>query len=242
MQKKNYSISIIIPVLNEIKSLDKTIKIISKIQINKEILIITSKKHANKKTIDYLKNLSKSNKAIKFHYQEKPFVGGAIMTGIKKSKKFFVAIMAADLETNPHHLKRLISKSIRNQNSIICGDRWIKKNSFKNYGFVNKILNLFAQKIIKFFININIYDFTFAYRIYPKNALKGFDLKELRNGWSLELLINPYKKGFNFLPVSTNWVARNEGEKSNVIINYLSFFKILIYYVFNYDFYSNNNN
>jgi len=90
---------------------------------------------------------------------------------------------------------------------------------------------MLAQKLVKLFIKININDFTFAYRIYPKNSLKNCKITELRNGWSLELLIQPYEKKYNFISVPTNWSARNEGEKSNVINNYISFFKILIYYL-----------
>ena len=48
----------------------------------------------------------------------------------------------------------------------------VKKNSFKNYGFINLMLNMFSQKLLKLFIPLNINDLTFAYRIYPKKALK----------------------------------------------------------------------
>ena len=82
------------------------------------------------------------------------------------------------------------------------------------------------------------YNKTIKFNIKKEIALRG-NLKLIK---AIVNFFKPYRKGFNFLPVSTNWVARNEGEKSNVIINYLSFFEILIYYVFNYDFYSNNNN
>ncbi len=231
MKNFKYSLSIIIPLLNEIKSLDKTIKIISKIKIKKEIIIIISKKHTLTKTKNFLKTLTKFNKKIKIYYQRKPFVGGAVSMGISKSKFSHIVLMASDLETNPYHLKRLVAKSIKYKNTIICGDRWVKKNSFKKYGLISLSLNMIAQKIIKIFLNINLKDFTFAYRIYPRDALKNCKISELRNGWSLELLICPYKKKYDFFPVSTSWTARTEGVKSNVIKNYISFFKILIYYL-----------
>ena len=49
------------------------------------------------------------------------------MTGIQKSKFSHIALMASDLETNPYHLNKLVSKSMRNKNFIICGDRWLRK-------------------------------------------------------------------------------------------------------------------
>lgn len=231
MKNFKYSLSIIIPFLNETKSLNKTIKVISKIKIKKEIIVIISKKLIFAETKFFLERLKKNNREVKIFYQKKPFVGGAVSMGISKSNFSHIVLMAADLETNPYHLKKFITKSIKYQNSIICGDRWIKKNSFIKYGFLSLILNRLAQKVIKTFISINVNDFTFAYRIYPKDALKKCKISEFRNGWSLELLLCPYKKNYDFIAVPTNWTARREGEKSNVIKNYISFFKILIYHL-----------
>tara|TARA_B100001057_G_scaffold490794_1_gene579773 strand:- start:71 stop:772 length:702 start_codon:yes stop_codon:yes gene_type:complete len=232
MKNFKYSLSIIIPLLNETKSLNKTIKIISKIKIKKEIIVVISRKLIFDETKLFLNRLKKNNREIKIFYQKKPFVGGAVSMGISKSKFSHVVLMAADLETNPYHLKKFVTKSLKYQNSIICGDRWIKKNSFKRYGVLGLFLNMLAQKFIKVFVNININDFTFAYRIYPKDALKNCKISEFRNGWSLELLICPYKKNYDFIAVSTDWNARTEGEKSSAIKNYISFFRILIYYLF----------
>ena len=49
--KKSYSVSIILPILNEINSLKKTIKILEKIKVKKEYLIIFSSKLTNLKVI-----------------------------------------------------------------------------------------------------------------------------------------------------------------------------------------------
>ena len=48
---KKYSISIILPILNEINSLKKTLKILNKINVKKEFLII----YSNKLTNDFVK-------------------------------------------------------------------------------------------------------------------------------------------------------------------------------------------
>ena len=84
-----YSISIILPVLNEIISLKKTLLIIDKIKVDKEFLIIYSDKltkYLVKKKIILLK---KKYKTLKYFKQTRPYVGGAIDTGIKNSKKIY---------------------------------------------------------------------------------------------------------------------------------------------------------
>ena len=39
--------------------------------------------------------------------------------------------MASDLETNPHDVKNLIAKSMKNPDKIIVANRWIKKNLYR---------------------------------------------------------------------------------------------------------------
>jgi glycosyltransferase involved in cell wall biosynthesis len=224
----NYSISIILPVLNEIKSLKKTLRILDKIKLNKEFIIIYSEKLTYKFVKYEINNLKKKYKNLNLHKQKRPYVGGAIDLGISKSKKSHIVIMASDMETNPYELKKMTNISIKNVNSIISADRWITKKGFHNYGLVKFFANFVFQKILKILFNYNIFDFTFAYRIYPKKALKGYKIKELRHGFALEILLTPIKKGFKVITVPVKWQKRVEGYSSITLKSYLSYMKVLL--------------
>ena len=97
----------------------------------------------------------------------------------------------------------IIQISKYNLKAIISGDRWLNKNSFKKYSFVKLILNFLAQKIISLFYNVNLRDFTFAYRIYPKAALSKITIDELRHGFALELILKPIKLGYKVINFPT---------------------------------------
>ena len=206
-----YSISIILPILNEINSLKKTLLILNKIKVDKEFIVIYSNKLTKKSVRDELNFLTKKYKNLKYLKQIRPFVGGAIDLGIIKAKKRFIAIMASDMETNPHELKNMINASSKNSNSIICADRWISNKGFDNYG------------VIKFLAN-----FTFAYRIYPKKALKSYRIKELRHGFALEILLAPMNKGFNVITLPAKWKKRVEGSSSITIESYISYLRVFL--------------
>ena len=224
---KKYSISIILPILNEINSLKKTLKILNKINVKKEFLII----YSNKLTNDFVKyqilELKKKYKEIRLKSQQRPFVGGAIDLGIKLSKKNYIAIMASDLETDPNELKNMIEVSKKNPKHIISADRWIGRKSFSNYGIIKFFANFFFQKLIRIFFRYKILDFTFAYRLYPKQALKGYKIEELRHGFALEILLSPIKKGFKVITIPAKWKKRVEGNSSITIKSYLSYLKVL---------------
>ena len=222
----NYSISIILPILNEFNSLKKTIEILNMIQVEKEFIVILSKNLTTKKTKENIIKLKKKFKKIKYYEQTRPCVGGAINTGIKKCSKKYIAIMASDLETNPSELNKMINLSMKNSDCIISADRWIVKNGFKNYGLIKFLANFAFQKLIKFFYNYKISDFTFAYRIYPKNSLKNYKIEELRHGFALEILLYPIKQGYRVISTPSKWRKREEGISSITFLSYISYLKV----------------
>ena len=223
-----YSISIILPILNEINSLKKTLLILNKIKVDKEFIVIYSNKLTKKSVRDEINSLTKKYKNLKCLKQIRPFVGGAIDLGIIRAKKKFIAIMASDMETNPHELKNMINASYKNSNSIISADRWISNKGFNNYGIIKFLANFTFQKLLKIFFNYKILDFTFAYRIYPKKALKNYRIKELRHGFALEILLAPMKKGFNVITLPAKWKKRVEGSSSITIESYISYLKVFL--------------
>jgi len=224
---KSYSVSIILPILNEINSLKKTIKILEKINVKKEYLVIFSNKLTNSKVKKELVKLKIKYKNIFFKPQKRPFVGGAIDLGIKLAKKKYIAIMASDLETDPNELKNMIKTSQKNPGFIISADRWISQKGFSDYGLIKFLANFFFQKIIKVFFRYEILDFTFAYRLYPNKALKGYRIKELRHGFALEILLNPIKKGFKVITLPAKWRKRVEGTSSITLQSYFSYLRVL---------------
>jgi len=227
IENKNYSVSIILPILNEINSLKKTLEIINLNNIEKEFIVVFSKKLTNLHVVEELENLKNNYKNFKLFSQIKPYVGGAIDLGIQKSSKNYIVIMASDLETNPYELKEMINLSFKNPNSIISADRWISEKGFLDYGTIKFLANYIFQKLIKIFFRYKILDFTFAYRLYPKDALKGYEIKELRHGFALEILLDPMKKGYNVITFPAKWNKRVEGYSSITIKSYLSYLKVL---------------
>ena len=226
-----YSISIILPILNEINSLKKTLQILDKIRVDKEFIVIYSNKLTQDSVKDELHTLKKKYKNLKCLKQIRPFVGGAIDLGIRNTKKNYIALMASDMETNPYELKNMINVSFKNNNSIISADRWISNKGFSDYGLIKFLANFTFQKLLKIFFNYKILDFTFAYRIYPKNALKNHRIKELRHGFALETLLAPMKKGFKVITLPAKWKKRVEGSSSITTDSYISYLRVFFRYI-----------
>ena len=221
MNSEFKKLSIILPVINETFSLEKTIKIIMEENKNyiEEIIIITSKYKTLSKSITIIEELKKKYLEKVFHYtQDLPFIGGAIQKGFEVCNGSHVVMMASDLETNPDDIKKMIICSINNPDSIITASRWISNKSFKNYNYLKLVLNYIFQNILKILFFSNLSDMTYGYRLFPSKLVKKIKWVELKHPFLLETLLNPIKLNINIIEIPSKWIARTEGVSQNTFM------------------------
>jgi hypothetical protein len=217
-----YAIDIFLPVIDETFSLEKTIIEIEKksSKFIKTYLITVSKKKTSKESIKKIQFLKiKYKKKIKIIYQDKPFLGGALMTAIKHINSTHFVIMASDLETNPTFFYKLRINSQKHKDTIFVATRWKNKKSFEGYNFIKLYLNKIFQIFFSFIYKTDLTDLTFGYRIYPSNIIKKIKLKELKHPILFESLIIPIKLGFKVVELKSNWKNRLEGKSHNPFLN-----------------------
>ena len=225
---QNYSVSIILPAINETYSLQKTIDIILEHNRNyiKEIIIILSKNKTSKKTITVANKCMNLNpKYINIEYQTLPFLGGAIRKGFEIATGTHVVMMASDLETDPNDVQKFLKISIKNKNSIITASRWVKGGSFKKYSSIKLILNLVFQNIMKLLFGTNLTDLTYGYRLFPNEILKKIKWDELKHPFLLETILKPLKMKVNIIEIPSKWEARSEGISQNAFITNFYYIK-----------------
>jgi glycosyltransferase involved in cell wall biosynthesis len=144
-------LTIIIPVYNEIKTIEKLIKKILKINIKKQLIIVDDgssdgtelilKKYKSRidKLIFHKKNLGK---------------GAAIKSGQKYVSGQYIGIQDADLEYDPRDLKKIVNEMDKRDLQVMYGSRVLKKNKFKNTQNFTHIVriwgNIFLTKASNF--------------------------------------------------------------------------------------------
>ena len=200
-------LTIIIPVYNEIKTIEKLIKKILKIDIYKQLIIVDDgssdgtqlvlkkyKKFINKLII-HKKNLGK---------------GAAIKSGQKYVKGKYVGIQDADLEYDPRDLKKIVNEMDKKKLKVMYGSRVLKKNKFKNTQSFTHIVriwgNIFLTKVSNFFNKQQLTDAHTCYKVFDSKIFKKIRLKE---------------KGFSFCPEITTKISMMNLEIKEFPINYI---------------------
>ena len=163
-------ISVIIPVYNAEKYIEKTLDIISN-QTLKDIEIICVDDGSNDKSALLIKKQQANDSRIKYYFQQNSGAGQARNFGITKSNGEYIAFMDAD-DAYPNNcaLEHLYSAAFNNE-AIICGGSAVFENSdvndekrkFLTEGFISfedyQFDYLFVRYIFKrkFLINNEIY-------------------------------------------------------------------------------------
>ncbi len=171
-------VTIIIPVFNEKKYIDKIIKKVKKkVNFNKQIIVIDDYSiDGTKKIIKKIKNIDKI-----IYHKKNLGKGAAIKSAIPHIKGDIVAIQDADLEYNPKDLNKLIKIMISNNYKIVYGSRVLNKKRYNsgiflsNYRiFGNHVLTLISN----FFNNQKLTDAHTCYKIFKKDIFIKLNIQE----------------------------------------------------------------
>ena len=219
-------LSIIIPVFNEEKTIAKVLKRVSELSIDKVTLeIIVVDDGSTDATVSEIKNSKSKIENLTFIQHEKNLgKGAAVRTGIEASKGDYIVIQDADLEYDPQDIKRLVKEVLDNRAKVVYGTRLHrlpnlsrdeKHPLFLIHYFGNRFLSLLTSVLYGQWLT----DMETCYKLFPKKAVDGMDLKSKRFDFEPEITSKLLKKGYKILeiPISTNPRGYDEGKKLNTV-------------------------
>ena len=136
------SLSIIIPVYNEIDQLKYTIKkLLSLKKKIKNFDIIFIDDFSDDDSFKYIKKISNKNSLIKIFKNKKKGLGPAISRGILKSKSDFICTFMSDLSDDINDLVKYFKIIKKKNQDAVLGTRFSKKSKIINYPIFNLLLN-----------------------------------------------------------------------------------------------------
>ena len=200
-------LTIIIPVYNEIKTIEKLIKKILKINIKKQLIIVDDGSSDGTELV--LKKYKKSIDKLIIH-KKNLGKGAAIKSGQKYVIGKYIGIQDADLEYDPRDLKKIVNEMDNKNIKVMYGSRVLKKNKFKNTQNFTHIVriwgNILLTKVSNFFNKQNLTDAHTCYKIFDSKTFKKIKLKE---------------NGFSFCPEITTKISLMNIDIEEFPINYI---------------------
>tara|TARA_B100000767_G_C19709799_1_gene512245 strand:- start:140 stop:859 length:720 start_codon:yes stop_codon:yes gene_type:complete len=208
------SLSILIPVYNEIDQLDYTLKKLSKLRKkinNFEIIFIDD--FSTDGTRNYIEQYSKKNKYIKVFKNKKKGLGSALEEGIKKSKLDYVCIFMSDMSDDLKDLLKYYHIIKKEEKDAVLGSRFIKGSKINNYPLLKLLLNRLSNNIIKYIFFSNYNDFTNAFKIYKRKTLvKLLPIVSENFNVFLELPLKIITRNYSYKIIPISWNGRKKGK------------------------------
>ena len=228
-------LTIIIPVYNEIKTIEKLLKKVLSINIKKQLIIVDdcSNDGTNKILIKYSKKIDK----LVVHKKNKG-KGSAIRSAQKYVKGKYVAIQDADLEYNPVDLLKIIKFLKKNKLNIAYGSRVLNKNKYKNtQNFTHLIRiwgNVFLTKVSNIINKQNLTDAHTCYKIFRSDIFKKIKLQENGFAFCPEITTKVAKKKYKIreIPISYKGRTYSQGKKINSFDGLIALYCLLKYRFF----------
>jgi glycosyltransferase involved in cell wall biosynthesis len=209
--------SIIITVYSETFSVEQTIeRLIKKDRGYILEIILLVHPNSSKESKLICQRLVEQYKIVKIQYQEKiPGVGWAIREGMMIAKGKYLALMSADLETEPEAIDRMMLKIQETNCDLVIGNRWLKGGGFKNYEKKKLVLNWIFQKLFGLIYSTKIGDLTYGFKIIKKELADNIQWTGELHEIYIETTVRPLKLKYKIEQIPTIWIGRKEGVSKN---------------------------
>ena len=226
-------LSILIPVYNEIKTIEKIIQKVKEQEIRK-IQIIVVDDGSTDGTREFLKKslFKKVDKII--NNKKNKGKGAAIRSAQKKVIGDIVIIQDADLEYDPKDYPALLKPFSETDADIVYGSRFFGGEYVRLHFFwhflANKLLT-FCSNIVT---NLNMTDMETGYKVFKKTVIQSIDIKENSFGIEPEITVKLAKKKYIFyeVPISYKGRSYNEGKKITLKDAFVALYCIFKYRFF----------
>ena len=228
------SLSVIIPVFNEHKTIEQVFDRVYNNRLVSEIILIDD--CSTDGTFEIIEDLVKKelpNKKIEIKiYQNKKNMGkgGSLRSGFKLATSEVIVIQDADLEYNPKEYSNLILPIAENKADVVYGSRFIggtHRVLFFWHYIGNKVLTLVSN----IFSNLNLTDMETCYKMFRRSILKKFKLESNRFGFEPEFTAKIAKANLRVyeMPISYDGRTYKEGKKITWKDGIAAFYHILYF-------------
>lgn len=206
------TVSVIIPVFNEEKTVDSVLLRVIEQKIpgwKKEIIVVDDGSTDGTKKI-----LDKWKKNCLIVLKEKnEGKGSAVTMGMKKATGDVLLIQDADSEYDPKDYPTLLAPFSNPKVMIVYGSRFLGPHLSTQFIYAQG--NKFVTLITNILFNTNITDMETGYKVFRRNVLEGMNIQAKRFDFEPEITAKILKKGYQIYEVPISYFGRkfSEGKK-----------------------------
>lgn len=179
-------LSVVIPVYNEIGTIDRILAAVHAVGIDLEIIVVDD--FSTDGTRDRLKELSPSDDRLRvFYHDANQGKGAALRTGFAQATGNYVVVQDADLEYDPSEFPRLLQPVLSGKADVVFGSRFCSSEHHRVLYFWHSVGNKFLTLVSNMFTNLNVTDMETCYKLFRRDVIQDIRIEENRFGFEPEI-------------------------------------------------------
>lgn len=214
-------LSVLIPVYNEVNTLEEAIRRVRSVRLPKEIIVVDDGSTDGSREL--LKRLEMEANSgndplneLKVYFQPKnQGKGAAIRSALSRVAGDIVIIQDADLEYDPEDYTKLLEPILSGKADVVYGTRFYGGGAHRVLFFWHYLGNQLLTLISNVLTNLNLTDMEVGYKVFKAEVLKSIELKSNRFGFEPEITLKVAKRRCRVYEVPISYHGRTyaEGKK-----------------------------
>jgi len=178
-------VSIVIPVFNEMRTLEQVIKRVQTVPVEKEIILVDD--YSNDGSRELVQSLGEQPNVRAVLHDYNQGKGAALRSGFAAATGDVVLIQDADLEYDPNDYPKLLGPIVANDADVVYGSRFAGGETHRVLYFWHSMGNRFLTLLSNMMTNLNLTDMEVCYKVFRREIIQSIDLKENRFGFEPEV-------------------------------------------------------
>ena len=206
-------LSVIIPVYNEVGTLEEILRRVRAVDIPKEIILVDDGSTDGSR--DLLESLGQEEDVHVFFHPENRGKGAAIRTGIEQAQRDAGIIQDADLEYDPGEYPALLAPIADGKADVVYGSRFIGSGPHRVLYFWHMVGNQLLTLLSNMFTNLNLTDMETCYKMFRREVIQGIRIQENRFGFEPEITAKIARRNLRIYEIGVGYAGRtyDEGKK-----------------------------
>lgn len=211
------TLSILIPVYNEAKTIIPLLDLVKSAQIEgllRELIIVDD--GSTDGTTEILKTLEahKYNAKI-FYHKRNQGKGAALRTAQQHAAGDIIIIQDADLEYDPNEYAKLLAPILNGRADVVYGSRLSGGSITRSFKFMHLFGNKFLSLLTNVLYDCTLTDMETCYKVMRGPIFKAISIKSNRFDFEPEITAKILKQGVRFYEMPISYYGRDysEGKK-----------------------------